>query len=134
MQRFVSEINNFYLGNKELWEIDNSWDGYEWIETNQSDLNVISYKRMSIDWSELIVVVNFSPVYREDYRVAVDKPGNYKEVLTTDEFRFGGNGLENKGVIKTKTDPGKTNNYFEINLPPYSGLIFRKSKGRVRRV
>ena len=134
MQRFVSEINNFYLGNKELWEIDNSWDGYEWIETNQSDLNVISYKRMSIDRSELIVVVNFSPVYREDYRVAVDKPGSYKEVLTTDEFRFGGNGLENKGVIKTKTDPGKTNNYFEINLPPYSGLIFRKSKGRVRRV
>ena len=134
MQRFVSEINNFYLENKELWEIDNSWDGYEWIETNQSDLNVISYKRMSIDKSELIVVVNFSPIKRENYRVTVDEAGSYKEALTTDEFRFGGTGLENKGLIKTKTDPSKLQNYFEINLPPYSGLIFRKIKGRARRV
>ncbi len=134
MQRFVSEINNFYLENKELWEIDNSWDGYEWIETNQSDLNVVSYKRMAIDKSELIVVVNFSPVCRENYRVTVSEEGCYKEVLTTNELRFGGNGIENNGLIKTKTTPGKTQNYFEINLPPYSGLIFRKSKGRVRRV
>jgi 1,4-alpha-glucan branching enzyme len=134
MQRFVSEINNFYLESKELWEIDNSWDGYEWIETNQSDLNVISYKRMSIDKSELIVVVNFSPIKRENYRVTVDEAGSYKEALTTDEFRFGGTGLENKGLIKTKTDPSKLQNYFEINLPPYSGLIFRKIKGRARRV
>ena len=134
MQRFVSEINDFYLNNKELWEIDNSWDGYEWIETNQSDLNVISYKRKAIDSSELIVVVNFSPVCREGYKVLVDGPGVYEEVLTSDEYRFGGQGLKNKDLIKTKTNPGKLQNYFEINLPPLSGVIFRKAKGRVRRV
>ncbi len=137
MQRFVSYLNNFYLDNKELWEIDNSYDGYEWIEHSQSDINVISYKRKAIDLSELIVVINFSPVKRENYRINVSKPGNYREVLNSDEFQFGGNGNVNNGVIKTfkETDyEGEIKNYVNINLPPLSGIILRKVNGRVRRV
>ena len=137
MQRFVSYLNNFYLDNKELWEIDNSYDGYEWIEYSQSDINVISYKRKAIDLSELIVVINFSPVKRENYRINVSQPGNYREVLNSDEFQFGGNGNVNNGVIKTfkETDyEGEIKNYVNINLPPLSGIILRKVNGRVRRV
>ncbi len=137
MQRFVSYLNNFYLDNKELWEIDNSYDGYEWIEHSQSDINVISYKRKAIDLSELIVVINFSPVKRENYRINVSQPGNYREVLNSDEFQFGGNGNVNNGVIKTfkETDyEGEIKNYVNINLPPLSGIILRKVNGRVRRV
>lgn len=137
MQRFVSFLNNFYLDNKELWEIDNSYDGYEWIEHSQSDLNVISYKRKAIDLSELIVVINFSPVKRDNYRIKVSKSGSYREVLNSDEFQFGGSGNLNDGIIKTfkNTDSqGKIQNYFNINLPPLSGIILRKVNGRVRRV
>ena len=137
MQNFVAHLNNFYLENKELWEIDNSYDGYEWIEHSQGDLNIISYKRKAIDLSELTVVINFSPIKRENYRINVSQPGNYREVLTTDEFQFGGNGNVNKNIFKSSNyinDLGETQNYIDINLPALSGVIIRKVNGRVRRV
>ena len=137
MQSFVSYLNNFYLENKELWEIDNSYDGYEWIEYSQDDLNVISYKRKAIDLSELLIVINFSPVMRENYKVNVAEAGNYQEILSTDEIQFGGNGSLNSGVIKSNKEinsQGEIQNFVNINLPPLSGIILRKVKGRVRRV
>ena len=137
MQQFIAELNNFYLENKELWEIDTSWDGYEWISANDGDNNIISYKRKAIDSSELIIAINFAPVTRENYCLNVDTPGKYKEVLTTDEIRFGGKGVVNADVIKTsqyKNQSGKIQNYININLPALSGVIIRKVNGRARRV
>ena len=136
MQMFVSKLNNFYLDSKELWEIDNSWDGYEWIATNQSDTNAISYKRKAIDGSTLYVIINFSPIKRPNYPVLVDEGGSYKEVFTTDEYKFGGSGILNDKILKSKTynsDSKNKQNYIEINLPPLSGVIIRKVNGRVRR-
>lgn len=135
MQRFVSHLNNFYLESKELWEIDNSWDGYEWIATNQSDTNAISYKRKSIDGSVIYVVINFSAVSRPNYPLAVDEAGNYREILTTDEYRFGGSGVVNEKTIKSKIYNGDSlnkQNYIEINLPALSGVVFRKANGRAK--
>jgi len=133
MQRFVAHLNSFYLESKELWEIDNSWDGYEWIATNQSDTNAISYKRKAIDGSVLYVVINFSPVARSNYPIPVDESGAYKEVLTTDEYRFGGNGLVNEKAIKSKCYNSDKQNYIEINLPALGGVVFRKTNGKIRR-
>ena len=137
MQDFVSEINNFYLENKQLWEIDNSWDGYEWINASEGDYNVTSYVRKAIDKSELIVVINFSPIKREMYQIDVNCEGRYKEVFSSDEQRFGGNGNLNKRILKTEKylkQSGEEQNYIKINLPALSGVIFRKENGRARRV
>ena len=137
MQTFVSELNNFYLENKALWEIDTSWDGYSWINANDGDHNIISYKRKGIDSSELIIVINFSPVTREEYWLNVDSPGRYKEILSSDEIRFGGKGLLNTAVFKTEKyqkQSGEIQNYLKINLPALSGIVIRKINGRVRRV
>lgn len=136
MQRFVSHLNNFYLANKELWEIDHSWDGYEWIDANQRDLNVISYKRKAIDGSELIIIINFSPVTRENYRIRVDKSGKYNEVFTTDEYKFGGKNNLNEKPIKSakyQNESLEKQNYIEIKLPAYSGIVLRRIDGRVKR-
>ena len=136
MQAFVAELNNFYLKNKELWEIDNSWDGYEWINPNDTDNNVISYKRKAIDGSELLVLINFSPVPRQDYRL--EAKGEYKEAFTTNEARFGGTGAVNSDIIKSYKEldsiTGKEKNYIKINLPALSGVIIRRVHGRTRRV
>ena len=137
MQDYIAELNNFYLENKQLWEIDTSWDGYEWINANDGDNNVISYKRKAIDGSELTIVINFSPISRYDYQIDVDAPGKYKEVLSSDEERFGGRGLLNSEIIKTakyQNQSGKEINYIKINLPALSGVVFRKINGRARRV
>lgn len=137
MQAFIAELNNFYLANKELWEIDNSWDGYEWIETNESEWNIISFKRKAIDKSELIIVVNFSPVTRNNYTVKIDNAECYDEVFTSDEYRFGGKGITNGKNIKSKEyqdQSGKNQNYVNINLPANGAVILRKSSRKARRV
>ena len=134
---FISELNHFYLDNSELWELDGITSGFEWIERNQADINVLSYKRKALDSSELIVVINFSPTKRENYRINVDQSGNYREVFSSDEARFGGTGNNNKGIIKSAkylTQTGKFQNYIDINLPALSGVIFHRINGRVRRV
>ena len=136
MQEFISELNGFYLENKELWEIDNSWDGYEWINANDGDANVISYKRKAVDNSELIVVINFSPIKRERYHIDVGESGEYEEVFSSDKESFGGNNFLNEKSIKTSkytNKDGKEQNYLNINLPALSGVIIRKVKGGVRR-
>ena len=129
MQQFVADLNNFYLENGALWEIDTSWDGYEWIDANNGDENIISYKRKSIDSTELIVVINFSPVTREGFCLPVESFGKYKEVLTSDEERYGGKGIVNKDVLKAETyidQNGKEKCYVKFNLPALSGVVIRK--------
>lgn len=136
MQRFVSVLNNLYLESPELWEIENSWDGYEWIESNQADTNIISYRRKSANGSELIAVINFAPVTRNSYRLYVPSAGKYKEVLTSDEYRFGGSGILNTDIPRSKkqvTESGEIKNYIEINLPALSGVIIRKADRNIRR-
>ena len=137
MQGFIASLNNFYLANKQLWEIDNSWDGYEWIEPNERNWNIISFKRRAVDKSELIIVVNFSPVTRENYTVKVNEPGKYEELFNTDEFSYGGKGIVNGKNIKTsqyEEQSGEKQNYFNINLPSNGAIILRKVDGKVRRV
>lgn len=136
MHQFVSEINNFYLSNKQLWEIDNSWEGYEWINANENDKNVISYKRRAIDGSELIVVINYSPVTLNDYWLKVDKKGVYSEMFSSDEFRFGGNGTKNDMNLLSneyQDENGNIQNYISIKLPALSGVILRQKEEAVRR-
>jgi 1,4-alpha-glucan branching enzyme len=137
MQEFIADLNNFYLSNKQLWEIDNSWDGYEWIEANESEWNIISFKRKATDKSELIVVVNFSPVTRENYTVKVSSFGEYEEIFNTDHYKYGGKGVVNQKSVQTSvyTDGfGKKQNYFNINLPQNGAVILRKVGKKARRV
>ena len=137
MQQFVADLNNFYLENGSLWEIDTSWDGYEWVDANNGDENIISYKRKAINSKELIVVINFSPVTREDFCLPVDSLGEYKEVLTSDEECYGGKGITNKAVLKAekyKDQNGKEKSYIKFNLPALSGVVIRKMDRRARRV
>ena len=137
MQDFIADLNNFYLSSKQLWEIDNSWDGYEWIEANESEWNIISFKRKAIDASELIIVVNFSPVTRENYTVKVDIAGKYEELFNTDQYKYGGGGTVNSKKLSTSVytdDTGKEQNYFSINLPQNGAVILRRISGKVRRV
>lgn len=135
MQRFVAQINNFYLSSPELWEIDTDWAGFEWIDPNNADENIISYRRKSVSGKELIVVINFSPVERRGFKVRVPKSGYYAEVLTTDEYRFGGGNLLNSEPVKSfaVTEGGGKADYIEINLPSFGGVIFKKQAKAINR-
>ena len=133
MQRFVAEINKFYLENSELWEIDDSWDGFEWIEADLADLNIIAYRRKNKKGRELITVLNFAPVERESFRLKVPKLGRYEEVLTTDKYEFGGKNVLNSDGMRSHPITDKDGNklsVIDIRLPALGGVILRKQIGK----
>ena len=131
MQRFVKAVNNFYLGCPSLWEIDDGWDGFEWISAEERDLNIISYRRRDKKGREVVVVLNFAPVRRVGYPLAVPKMGRYEEVLSTDRYEFGGRNVLNEAPIRTRSEVGEDGvkrAVIDVTLPPLGGAIFRKQQ------
>ncbi|MGN1409079.1 MAG: 1,4-alpha-glucan branching protein GlgB [Eubacteriales bacterium] len=129
MQRFVREMNRFYLENSELWEIDDSWDGFEWIDADMSDLNIISYRRKNKKGREVVVVLNFAPVVREHFTLKVPRLGRYEEIMTTDKYEFGGKNTLNPEGMRTHNivnEDGTKYCAVELTLPALGGVILRK--------
>ncbi len=126
MQRFVAELNNLYLASPELWEIDFSWNGFQWIDADNKNDNTVSYIRRSISGEELIVVINFAACERRGFRVNVPESGKYEEILSTDEYRFGGRNLLNSAPLLSKSE--KSLNYITPDIPALGGVIIRKIK------
>ena len=99
LQYFCAELNHFYLQNPPLYEIDGSWDGFDWIEPDDRDRSILSYRRMDKAGNELVVVVNFTPVVYHGYLLRGLREGIYTELLNSDEERFGGSGIRNDGTL-----------------------------------
>lgn len=125
LQEFVACLNSFYLDNPPLWEVDDSWDGFEWIDADNADQSIASYRRIDKKGRELAVIINFTPVEYSDFLLGVPD-GSWKEVLNSDEARFGGRGIVNEGVLKT--EPCMLRGYtraIRIKVPPLSAIIFK---------
>jgi 1,4-alpha-glucan branching enzyme len=94
MQQYVKALNQYYLDHPEFYEVDYDWKGFEWISCDDTDNSVIAFIRRGKNPDErTIVVCNFTPVVRYDYRIGVDKPGTYREVWNSDAKEFGGSGV-----------------------------------------
>ncbi len=129
-QTYVRKLNLFYLKNPELWEIDDGWDGFEWITVDDAEQNTAVFKRKSENGSELIAAFNFSPVQRDEYRFGVSMPGSYRVVFNSDSEEFGGSGISYPAYIRTKNKG--FNGYehsLQLTLPPMSAIFIRR-KGR----
>lgn len=131
MQRYVKALNRFYLDTPELWEIDDTWDGFEWIDADRADLNIISYRRKDKKGREIIVVLNFAPVLREGFTLRVPKMGRYEEVLSTDMYEFGGKNKLNEEAVRTRIvigGNGEKQNVVDVTIPALGGVIFKKQQ------
>jgi 1,4-alpha-glucan branching enzyme len=131
MQRFVKAVNGFYLSCPALWEIDDGWDGFEWIRADERDLNILSFRRRDKKGREIIAALNFAPVRRDGYALAVPKMGRYEEVFSTDRYEFGGRNVLNEAPVRARTevgDDGVKRSVLDVTLPPLGGVIFRKQQ------
>ncbi|MCQ2456057.1 MAG: 1,4-alpha-glucan branching protein GlgB [Clostridia bacterium] len=126
MRRFVKRLNHLYLDSPELWEADDSWDGFRWIYPDSADYNMVAYERLSKDGS-LAVIVNYSPVKRDGFVLEVPESGEYEVVLNSDLYEFGGTNSFDKKTIGTLERSDKKS-VLEFNLPPMCGIIFRKRR------
>lgn len=134
MQDFFRSINHFYLESAPLWEIDFSWEGFSWISNDDYTQSVISFRRIDESGNEIIVVCNFQPVLRENYRIGVPFEGTYIEVFNSDSKEFGGEGISNSKPIKSdKEAMHGFEQSISITLPPMS-VIFFKGKKKVPKI
>ncbi len=130
MQHFVRTLNHLYLSHRALWEDDASWDGYQWIEPDDRDQSVIAFRRRSKKGQELVVVCNFCPVLRENYRLGLPRPGWYVPILNTDEEQFGGYGFSAQ-TVRTEKEPSHGQAQSGLfRVPPMSVCFYRYQRTR----
>ncbi|MEE0155509.1 MAG: 1,4-alpha-glucan branching protein GlgB [Agathobaculum butyriciproducens] len=132
MQTYVKALNHFYLATPQLWEQDTDWRGFEWISHEDNRNNIIAFRRVAKDGSDIVVVVNFSPEEQQEYRVGVPITGTYEEIFTSDKTEFGGSGMAN-GKLKTENKPMHGQEQSIVLKIPRFGVLFLKGKARAKR-
>ena len=127
-QEFVKTLNKFYLDNPAFWEIDYSWEGFNWISSDDNTQSIIAFNRTAKNGESVTVVCNFVPVGREKYRIGVPFSGSYKPVLCSEWESFGGTLKKSTKAIRTrKKAMHGYDNSIEIDIPPMS-VIYLKGK------
>lgn len=129
LQAYVKELLKLYNKYPAMYEIDDSWDGFEWMNANDGENSVFSFVRKSSKGTNsLLFVLNMTPIKREAYRVpvpAVSKRKKYKLLLNSDEERFGGWGNKIEKEIPVEAVPCLSKAFsISVDLPPYGAAVF----------
>ncbi len=126
MQQYVAELNKFYFKNPEFWEIDYSWDGFNWISNDDNTQSIIAFRRIDKSGNEIITVCNFVPVARENYRIGVPKKGSYRRIFCSDSVNYGGTTEETAVSVKSEKVPMHGyDNSISISIPAMSVSFYR---------
>ena len=131
VQRAVRDLNRLYRELPALHELDTEPDGFQWIDAGDAEQSTLAYMRRSRDPHELAVVVaNFTPVPRHDYRIGVPRGGLYRERFNSDAFDYGGSGLDNAGAVRAQAHPAHGQAHsLVLTLPPLATLLFTHEPG-----
>ena len=125
-KKFLSALNKFYLSHPAFWENDDSWQGFSWISHDDYKQSIIAFRRIDDNGNEIIVVCNFVPVEREDYKIGVPYKGKYKQVFSSDDKAFGGTGVDN-GTLKTEElGMHGYEQCISLKIPALSVMFFEK--------
>ena len=126
MLTFTEELLALYRENRCLYELDDSWEGFEWINANDNYRSTYSFIRKSKDGkNNLIFILNMTPMEIKNYSVGVPKKGKYKLVLNSDEERFGGNGAVLPAEIKSKNfECDGKDHMILFDLPPFGAAVY----------
>jgi 1,4-alpha-glucan branching enzyme len=121
----VSDLNRLYRKHPELHRLDFNSEGFEWIDSNASDASVLSFLRKD-GHRHIVVVLNFTPVPHDSYRVGVPDSGNYVELLNSDSSYYDGSDVGNKGHIQSSPEPCNGHPHsLVLTLPPLGGMLLQ---------
>ena len=126
MHDYVKELLQIYRKHPCLYENDNSWAGFEWLNCDDKDRSVYSFFRKSENGkNELLFILNMTPMKWENYVVGVPKKKKYKLLLNSDDTRFAGNGNVIPKELAAEAKPCNNKKYsITFDLPPYTAAIF----------
>lgn len=121
----VRDLATLYRDEPALHRLDFDPRGFAWIDCDDAAHSVVAYRRR--DGSrEVIVALNFTPLVRHDYRIAVAQPGDYRELFNSDAARYGGSNTGNLGSLTSQAAPELASEYaIELTLPPLGGVILQ---------
>ncbi|MCL1981232.1 MAG: 1,4-alpha-glucan branching protein GlgB [Proteobacteria bacterium] len=132
VQRLVRDLNLVYRSEPALHQVDFDWNGFRWIDANDSDNSVLSFLRFGKNPEEFIIVVcNFTPMVRHQYRIGVPKAGAYRELINSDLTIYGGSGVDS-GPVHT-TLPATCHTFdqcLSLTLPPLATLWLKLEHDR----
>ena len=126
MQEYVAELLKLYHAYPCLYKVDNSWEGFEWVKADDTELSTYCFiRKCPSSRKKLLFVLNMTPMERKEYRVGVPVKKKYKLILNSDDTRFGGDGHVIPEVIAAQKESCDYRDYsICFDLPPYSAAIF----------
>lgn len=129
LQTYFREINRLYKKTKPFWEVDDSWEGFSWISSDDKDNSVIAFRRIDESGKEVIAVCNFTNVERTEYRIGVPKKGNYKVFFNSDDTAFGGEGRGDRDKLRAEAvNMHGFEQSISLDLPPLSTVYLKKTR------
>ena len=124
MRALVSQLNRLYREIPALHELDFEAGGFEWIDCHDASQSVLSFLRWARDGSFVAVVLNFTPVPRENYRIGLPKQGILREIFNSDSAFYSGSNMGNEGLVKSEPVGWMGQDHsVELTLPPLGMLI-----------
>ena len=126
-QIYIKDLNEIYCNEKTLSYDDFTNNGFEWIDCNDSDRSVVSFMRKGKNPNDIIIFVcNFTPVPLLNHRIGVPFPGIYKEILNSDDLKYGGGGIVNSNIIQSeKIEWNWRQNSIGLKIPPLGVSIIK---------
>jgi 1,4-alpha-glucan branching enzyme len=126
LKRWVEDLNRAYREEPALYTLDFTPAGFEWVDCNDMEQSVITFLRRGTHGETVLVVANFTPVPRHNYRVGVPREGFWRELLNSDAAPYGGSGLGNLGGLEAAPVPchGRPHS-LNLTLPPLAALFFK---------
>ena len=124
LHAFVRDLNRLYLKHSELWELDDTWDGFEWVEVNNADESILALRRKNKKGESLLALINFTPVERENHLVPVPPKASYSVLLDSMDEKYGG---YKKTTHSTRAKKNADGTYtIRVNLPAHGAIIFKE--------
>ena len=134
LQNYVKTLNRFYLDHPAFWQVDYSWEGFQWVVPDDHQQSVVAFLRKDTAGKQILIICNFNPVLRENYTMGAPVSGTYKELLNSDDVAFGGAGTEHNKTVRSKKKPlHGFDQSITVTLPPMSALYYEVPVKRVRK-
>jgi len=129
LHRLVQHLNYTYKTEPALWQLDDTYDGFDWIDFHDAENSVVSFLRKSQEGDIVAFVVNATPVVRYNYRLGVPESGFYREIINTDGETYGGSNIGNLGGVQSEAQEwmGREHSIL-VHLPPLATLAFKLEK------
>jgi 1,4-alpha-glucan branching enzyme len=120
----VRDLNRLYRDSPALHELDHAAEGFAWIDCHDAEQSIICFERRARNGAGLIVILNFTPVPRIEYRIGLPLPGAYDEIFNSDSHYYGGSDVGNCSRTRAEARPWMNRPYSAgITLPPLGAII-----------